>query len=388
MKKTRKNQTAAVLAVFMALVMTACSSGGAGASQNTSPAQAPNEGQTAEAGHESEQQAAPQDQEAETAVSQTASTAATEKAAETAEGINYLALVNKLNPLPDGWEDELETVHMTNSIGDDVEVEKKAYDAYLKLKEDLEKEGIYVDLDSARRSVAEQQRIMDDFTQKYGADYALKTVATPGYSEHHTGLALDLYLIIDGKDVVENEDMIQYPEIWETIHSKLADYGFILRYLDGKEHITGYGYEPWHIRYLDDVGIAKEIMDSGVTLEGWLGAVNETNVEVDYGTFEIFTPEQLAEAAIQIKCTFASWEGCELHNLRYAGDEADNEENLAWLNSSNEEANFTHVAKFLADFHSPVEASGAWEPDQEYMDYQWWMGLSEDGSWEVVDWGY
>lgn len=388
MKKTRKNQTAAVLAVFMALVMTACSSGGAGASQNTSPAQAPNEGQTAEAGQEAEQQAAPQDQEAETAVSQTASTAATEKAAETAEGINYLALVNKLNPLPDGWEDELETVHMTNSIGDDVEVEKKAYDAYLKLKEDLEKEEIFVDLDSARRSVAEQQRIMDDFTQKYGADYALKTVATPGYSEHHTGLALDLYLIIDGKDVVENEDLIQYPEIWETIHSKLADYGFILRYLDGKEHITGYGYEPWHIRYLDDVGIAKEIMDSGVTLEGWLGAVNETNVEVDYGTSEIFTPEQLAEAAIQIKCTFASWEGCELHNLRYAGDEADNEENLAWLNSSNEEANFTHVAKFLADFHSPVEASGAWEPDQEYMDYQWWMGLSEDGSWEVVDWGY
>lgn len=388
MKKTHKNQTAAVLAVFMALVMTACSSGGAGASQNSSPAQAPNEGQTAEAGQESEQQAAPQDQEAETTVSQTASTAATEKAAETAEGINYLALVNKLNPLPDGWEDELETVHMTNSIGDDVEVEKKAYDAYLKLKEDLEKEGIYVDLDSARRSVAEQQRIMDDFTQKYGADYALKTVATPGYSEHHTGLALDLYLILDGKDVVENEDMIQYPEIWETIHSKLADYGFILRYLDGKEHITGYGYEPWHIRYLDDVGIAKEIMDSGVTLEGWLGAVNETNVEVDYGTSEIFTPEQLAEAAIQIKCTFASWEGCELHNLRYAGDEADNEENLAWLNSSNEEANFTHVAKFLADFHSPVEASGAWEPDQEYMDYQWWLGLNEDGSWEVVDWGY
>ena len=122
--------------------------------------------------------------EAQTAVSQAASTSTAEKAAEQAESINYLALVNKQNPLPDGWEDALETVHMTNSIGDDVEVEKKAYDAYLKLKEDLEKEGIFVDLDSARRSVAEQQRIMDDFTQKYGADYALKTVATPGYSAH------------------------------------------------------------------------------------------------------------------------------------------------------------------------------------------------------------
>ena len=392
MKKSHKAQMATLLAVFMAFVITACSSGGSGASQNTNPAQASNEGQTVEAeqdtSQETSQNAVEQAQEAETAVSQTASTSATAQAAEKAEAINYLALVNKLNPLPDGWEAALETIHMTNSIGDDVEVEKKAYDAYLKLKEDLEKEGIFVDLDSARRSVAEQQRIMDDFTEKYGADYALKTVATPGYSEHHTGLALDLYLIIDGKDVVENEDMIQYPEIWEVIHSKLADYGFILRYLEGKEHITGYGYEPWHIRYVDDAKIAKEIMDSGVTLEGWLGAVKETNVEIDYGTSEIFTPEQLKEAAIQIKCTFAPWKGCELHSLRYAGDEADNEENLDRLNSSSENAEFTHVAEFLADFHSPVEESGAWEPDQEYKDYQWWLGLTEDGSWEVVDWGY
>ena len=187
-----------------------------------------------------------------------ATTASTVDSAKT-DSIDYMALVNKTHALPDDWEDKLETVHMTNSVGDDVEVEKKAYDAYLELKAELEKEGVYVDLDSARRSVAEQQRIMDDFTEKYGADYAAKTVAKPGYSEHHTGLALDLYLIIDGKDVVENEDMIQYPEIWSKIHAKLADYGFILRYLDGSEHITGYGYEPWHIRYLDNVDTAKEI---------------------------------------------------------------------------------------------------------------------------------
>ena len=49
-------------------------------------------------------------------------------------------LVNKIHPLPEGWEDALETVHTTNSLGDDVEVEKKTYDAYLLLKEDLEKE--------------------------------------------------------------------------------------------------------------------------------------------------------------------------------------------------------------------------------------------------------
>ena len=95
--------------------------------------------------------------------------------------------------------------------------------SYLELKNELENEGIYVDLDSARRSVADQQRIMDEFTEEYGADYARKTVAEPGYSEHHTGLALDLYLIIDGKDVVENEDMMQYTETDEN--EKICDNG-------------------------------------------------------------------------------------------------------------------------------------------------------------------
>ncbi len=192
--------------------------------------------------------------------------------------IDYLALVNKENKLPDGWEDRLETVTVKNSIGDDVEVEKKAYGAYLKLKEELAAEGVTVDLDSARRSVAAQQRIWDDFTEKYGEVYTKRTVATPGYSEHHTGLALDLYLIIDGKDVIENEDMIVYTDIWAKIHAKLADHGFILRYLEGKEAITGYGYEPWHIRYVDSRDIAKEITEKGITLEEYLGKLPVGNV--------------------------------------------------------------------------------------------------------------
>ena len=187
-------------------------------------------------------------------------------------GINYMILVNKNHALPDGWEEMLETVHTKNSVGDDVEVEKKAYDAYLLLKKDLyDNDGIEIELDSARRSVAEQRDIMARFTEKYGSEYAAKTVATPGYSEHHTGLALDLYFRLDGKDIYYNEDMVKYPEIWEKIHAKLAKYGFILRYPEGKENITGYSYEPWHIRYIDDVNIAKEIMSQpGFTLEEWL----------------------------------------------------------------------------------------------------------------------
>ena len=79
-----------------------------------------------------------------------ATTASTVDSAKT-DSIDYMALVNKTHKLPDDWEANLETVHMTNSVGDDVEVEKKAYDAYLELKAELEKEGVYVDLDSARK---------------------------------------------------------------------------------------------------------------------------------------------------------------------------------------------------------------------------------------------
>lgn len=193
-------------------------------------------------------------------------------------GIDYMALVNKTHSLPDGWEDALDITTITNSVGDEVEVESKAYEAYTALKKDVEKdlEGyekgeVRLELDSARRSVAAQQEIWDEFMEKYGEEYTKSHVAEPGYSEHQTGLALDLYFTIDGKDIYENEDLVKYPEIWDAIHARLAEHGFILRYLDGRDDITGYSYEPWHIRYLDDPKITKEITDKDITLEEYLG---------------------------------------------------------------------------------------------------------------------
>ena len=282
----------------------------------------------------------------------------------------------------------------TDGAGGAGEVEEKAFAAYEELREDPEEnDGIYLKLDSARRSVAAQQEIMDRYIEKYGADCAAKTVAVPGFSEHHTGLALDLYFKLkndDGTftDVYYNEDLVRYPEIWEKIHLKLADYGFILRYLDGREHLTGYGYEPWHIRYLDDTAVAKEIMDKDITFEEYLGAVKAADVAVDLGESKYYTPEELKEAVVQIKCKFASFDGCELHSIRYAGDESCTEENLKWMNELNPEGNYTQAAQFLMDFHSPKEQVGAWEADREYTDYQWWLARSEVGAWELLTWGY
>ncbi len=194
------------------------------------------------------------------------------------ESVDYLVLVNKENKLPDTWEENIKTVTIKNSLGDNVEVEEKAYEAYVKLRNMLSSEGVRVDLDSARRSVEEQQRIWDDFIGKYGEEYTRTYVAEPGYSEHHTGLALDLYINVGGKDIYENEDMMEYPEIWAKIKERLPKYGFILRYLEGKEDITGYGYEPWHIRYVGSPEIAKEIMSKGITLEEYLERLPETDV--------------------------------------------------------------------------------------------------------------
>ncbi len=191
------------------------------------------------------------------------------KDTDTEYSMNYMVLVNRDNPLPDGWEDALQCEYFDNAVGDTVAVEKTAYAEYLKMKEELEKEGIYVDLDSAYRSVKVQQETWDQFMEKYGEEYTVSHVAVPGYSEHHTGLALDLFLIVDGQIMYENEDLEKYPEIWAKIHELAPDYGFILRYPEGKEDITGYSYEPWHLRYVG-ADLAKVITEEGLTLEEYI----------------------------------------------------------------------------------------------------------------------
>lgn len=186
--------------------------------------------------------------------------------------INYLVLVNKQNKLPDDWEDKVQLSEAKDWEGGTIQVEKEALEQYNKLKDALHEEGIDIVLDSCYRSVAKQQKLWDDWSAdpEKGPEYVKKYVAVPGYSEHHTGLAIDIALEKDGKIIYDNDEMIAEKEIFAKIHAKLADYGFILRYLDGKDDITGYSYEPWHFRYVGSVDIAKEIMSKNLTLEEYL----------------------------------------------------------------------------------------------------------------------
>ena len=111
-------------------------------------------------------------------------------------------------------------------------------------------------------------------------------------------------------------------------------------------------------------------------------------VEIDYGSSELFTEEEMDAAIALIWEEFDSWEGCELHRLSYAGDACCNEENIDWMNSLRDGQGFTQCIEFVSEFHSPTEGGGAWEPDTEYTGWQWWLARTDGGEWELLTWGY
>lgn len=184
---------------------------------------------------------------------------------------DYMILVNKESKLPDDWESRIELVDVYTGLDEIYQVEKKAAEAYKKLRDDLrENDHVIIELDSTYRTVTRQQEIWDSFLKEHGEEYTKKYVAVPGTSEHHTGLAVDVKLVKSGKIIEDNDEMTAEKELFAKVHAKLAKYGFILRYPEGKEDVTGYGAEVWHFRYIDNLEIAKAIMDKGITLEEYL----------------------------------------------------------------------------------------------------------------------
>ena len=186
------------------------------------------------------------------------------------DGIDYLVLVNKTHELDEDWENKVTLVEATNQRGSTIVVEKQALAAFEELQEELQSEGVVIDLNSCYRSRAKQQELVDQFTQEYGSDYVEKYVAKAGHSEHETGLALDVIPIVNGVEMLTNDEMLAQTELWETVHTTMPKYGFILRYLPNQESITGYEYEPWHLRYVGTPD-AEKITKSGLTLEEYLG---------------------------------------------------------------------------------------------------------------------
>lgn len=183
--------------------------------------------------------------------------------------MNYLVLVNKNNLIKESYFKDLELVECKNDDGDIIKVEKETYSAYLELKKYLDSINIDVVIGSAFRSIEEQQKIIDDFTKEHGEEYVKNYVAPIRTSEHHTGLALDLVLLVEEDENLAEGDLPLKERLYREIHKHLSDYGFILRYPVGKESITGYNYEPWHIRYVGRKA-ADYIYHNDLTLEEYV----------------------------------------------------------------------------------------------------------------------
>lgn len=126
---------------------------------------------------------------------------------------------------------------------------------------DMQSLGLDISQDySGFRSYETQADLYSSYVNAYGQEQADTFSARPGYSEHQTGLAYDLKHT-NGM-LVENETEAQ----WLLDHAD--EYGFIVRYQEGKEAITGYVAEPWHIRYIGEE--ATDIKNSGLCLEEYL----------------------------------------------------------------------------------------------------------------------
>ena len=179
--------------------------------------------------------------------------------------MNKTILVNKSNPIKESLIESIDFIETNDIYNNRVKVEKETFDAFCKLQEYCFNNGLEIGISSAYRSFDDQRKTCEYYFNKYGSDYCDMYVAPIGSSEHHTGLAIDFYIKEDSgypMDDDEIKDLSKYLEV----HKILKDFGFILRYPKGMEEITGYNYEPWHIRYVGKT-IAKEIDRLGITFE-------------------------------------------------------------------------------------------------------------------------
>ncbi len=180
--------------------------------------------------------------------------------ANTTDVSDYTMLVNKFNSLPDNYEvANIKKFSATYAYGD-VSAEETCYNAFIEMAKAAKKDGITLILTSGYRSHESQVNTYNDFESKKGTEYADSYAARPGFSEHETGLALDI-LTYGGIT-----DTFKTTETYAWLHEHAKEYGFIERYLEGKEYITGYAAEAWHYRYLG-VELATKVYNEGITYD-------------------------------------------------------------------------------------------------------------------------
>ena len=189
---------------------------------------------------------------------------------------NVLSLVNKDLTLPGNYEpDDLVKPNVTFSFGD-AEVPKsylrrEAASALETMFHSAEQESIILYAVSGFRAFQTQESIFNSEVNRKGVEAANETVAIPGQSEHQTGLAMDVSSESNNFRLTEEFGMTTEGKwVKENAHK----YGFIIRYPKGKENLTGYQYEPWHLRYVGEK-VATLIYEHDLTLEEYFERVKK-----------------------------------------------------------------------------------------------------------------
>ena len=164
--------------------------------------------------------------------------------------INGILIANKTYSLPESY-----------APG----IDKTAESALNKMINAAKQDGINLFIKSGYRSYSTQKTLYNNYVARDGVAAADRYSARPGHSEHQTGLAFDLNSL---------EQSFGETKEGKWLAEHCHEYGFIIRYPKDKEDVTGYMYEPWHVRYLGD-DIAKDVYESGKCLEEYLGITSE-----------------------------------------------------------------------------------------------------------------
>jgi len=170
----------------------------------------------------------------------------------------YLVLVNKYTKLDENYSPNLVTMSSTYSYGN-MQMEVTAYEYFKQMVDAARNDGIKLYNISSYRSYSTQNYLYNNYVNRSGKEAADTFSARAGYSEHQTGLATDI-------NTASSSDHFENTKEYEWLLNNSYKYGFILRYPQGKEYITGYKFEPWHYRYVG-LEVAKYIKGHDITYE-------------------------------------------------------------------------------------------------------------------------
>lgn len=189
-----------------------------------------------------------------------------------------LVLINKQNSIPDDYTFQLGT------IKGKMQCDKRILEDLLAMLEAAEEDGVNLTICSPYRDLEYQQMLFNRKIERYmkrGMSYmeayqlSSQAVTVPGASEHQIGLALDIVC----NDYMSLDEGFGDTKAGKWLATNSCRFGFILRYPEGKENITGIEYEPWHFRYVGKAA-ATVIMEQGISLEEfWEEYVEDVSID-------------------------------------------------------------------------------------------------------------